>query len=44
MWHTCQFIEALGLEQLQGANHFLRQEGEETAVFIQKLINHVMSK
>jgi putative intracellular protease/amidase len=44
MWHTCQFIEALGLEQLQDANHFLRQEGEETAVFIQKLINHVMSK
>lgn len=33
--HTCQFIEELGLDD----GRLLRQGGEDTAVFMQKLIN-----
>lgn len=38
MRHTCPLIEELGLMWLQDNKRFLRQEGEETAVFLQHLI------
>lgn len=44
MRHTGPFIEGLGLVWLQDSNRFLRQEGEETAVFIQYLITTHLHK
>ena len=41
MRHTCQFIDELGLDHLHNSNRFLRQGGEETAVFIQQLIDRI---
>jgi hypothetical protein len=44
MRHTPPFIETLGLAPLPDTNRFLRQAGEEMAVFVQQLMNHVITK